>query len=37
MGNGKKVEVEVIKKFRLLLKTKFYLDLDETFIVLSLR
>ena len=37
MGNGKKVEVEVIKKFRLLLKTEFYLYLDETFIFLSFK
>ena len=32
VGNGKSVKVEVIGKFRLLLKTDFYLDLNETFI-----
>ena len=36
MGGGKIVEVEAIGKFRLLLKTGFYLNLDETFIVLNL-
>ena len=30
VDDGKKAEVEVITKFRLLLKTRFYLDLDET-------
>ena len=37
MGDGKKVEVETIRKFRLLLKTRFYLDLDETFIIQTFR
>ena len=37
VGDGKKVEVEAIGKFGLLLKTKFYLDLNETFIVPSFR
>jgi transposase InsO family protein len=37
VGDGKTVEVEAIGKFRLLLKTGFYLDLDETFIVPSFR
>ena len=37
VGDGKKVEVEAIGKFRLLLKTGFYLDLDETFVVPSFR
>ena len=37
VGNGKKVEVEAIGNFRLLLKTGFYLDLDKTFIVSSFR
>ena len=37
MGNGKKVEVEAIGKFRLLLKIRFYLDLDETFVFPSFR
>ena len=36
-GDGKIVEVEAIGKFRLLSKTEFYLDLDETFIVPSFR
>ena len=33
MGDGKSVKVEAIGTFRLLLKTSFYLDLNETFIV----
>ena len=33
VGDGKSVEVEAIGMFRLLLRTKFYLDLNETFIV----
>ena len=33
MSDGKSVKVEVIGTFRLLLRTKFYLDLNETFIV----
>jgi len=37
VGDDKMVQVEAIGKFRLLLKIIFYLDLDETFIVLSLR
>ena len=37
MGDGKTVQVEAIGKFRLLLKTVFYLDLNETFIVPSFR
>ena len=37
VGDDKKVEIETIGKFRLLLKTLFYLDLDETFIVPSFR
>ena len=37
VGDGKKVEVEAIGKFRLLLKTGFYLDLHETFVVPSFR
>ena len=37
VGNGNKVEVEAIGKFRLLLMTEAYLDLDETFIVPSFR
>ena len=37
VGDGKTVQVEAIGKFRLLLKTGFYLDLDETFIVPSFR
>lgn len=35
VGDGKTIQVEAIGKFRLLLKTGFYLDLDETFIVPS--
>ena len=37
VGDGKKVKVEAVGKFRLLLKTRFYLDLDETFIIPSFR
>ena len=37
VGNDKTVKVEVIGKFILLLKTSFYLDLDETFIVTFFR
>ena len=37
MGDGKSIKVEVIGTFRLLLKTGFYLDLNETFIVPSFR
>ena len=33
VGDGKSVEVEAIEMFRLLLRTEFYLDLNETFIV----
>ena len=37
VSDEKIVEVEAIGKYRLLLKTKFFLDLDETFIVPSFR
>ena len=37
IGDGNKVEVEAIGKFRLLLKIGAHLDLDETFIVPSFR
>ena len=37
VGNGKSVEVEAIGTFRLLLKTGYYLDLNETYIVPSFR
>ena len=37
MGDGKKVTVEPIGTFRLHLKTGFYLDLFETFVVPSFR
>ena len=37
MGDGKSVEVEAIRTFRLLLKTCVCLDLNETFIVTSFR
>ena len=37
VANGKKVEVEVIGKFKLLLETEFYLFLNEIFIVLFFR
>ena len=37
VGDGKKVEVEAIGRFRLLLKSGTYLDLNETFVVPSFR
>ena len=37
VGDGKSVEVEVIGHFRLLLCIGFYLDLKDTFVVLSFR
>ena len=37
IGDGKSVEVEVINTFRLLLRTGYYLDLKDTFVVLSFR
>ncbi|CAH9111538.1 unnamed protein product, partial [Cuscuta europaea] len=37
VGDGKWVEVEAIGVFRLFLKTGFYLDLKETFVVPSFR
>ena len=37
VGDGKKVEVEAIGTFRLLLKSGTYLDLNETFVVPSFR
>ena len=37
MGDGKKDAVEAIGTFRLQLKTGFYLDLFETFVVPSFR
>ena len=37
VGDCKTVEVEAIGNFRLLLKTGFYLDLDETYFVPSFR
>ena len=37
MGDKNLVKVEVIETFRLLLRIRFYLDLNETFIVLSFR
>ena len=37
VGDGKPVEVEAIGTFRLLLRTGFYLDLIETFVVPSFR
>jgi len=33
VGDGKMVQVATIEKFRLLLKTMFYFDLDGTFTV----
>ena len=33
VGDGKKVEIEAIGKFRLLLKTRFYLVFNEAFVV----
>ena len=35
MGDDKSMEVEVIGHFRLLLCTGFYLDMKDTFVVLS--
>lgn len=37
VGNGEKVQVDAIGTFRLLLKIGFYLDLNETKVVPSLR
>ena len=37
VGDGKKVEVEAIGIFRLLLKSDTYLDLNETFVAPSFR
>ena len=37
VGDGKSVEVEAIGNFRLLLKTGYYLDLKETYVVPSFR
>ena len=37
VGDGKKVEIETIGIFRLLLKSGTYLDLNETFVVPSFR
>ncbi|KAH6785841.1 hypothetical protein C2S51_038296 [Perilla frutescens var. frutescens] len=37
VGDGKSVEVEAIEHFRLLLRTGFFLDLKDTFIVSSFR
>ena len=37
VGDGKSVEVEATGHFRLLLKTRIYFDLKETFIVPSFR
>ena len=37
IGDGKSVEVKAIGMFILLLRTRFYLELNETFIVLSFR
>ena len=37
VGDGKKVPVEAIGSFRLLLKTSVYLDLIETFVAPSFR
>ena len=34
VGDGKTIVVKAIEQFRSLLKTEFYLDLNETFIVL---
>ncbi|KAK9672848.1 hypothetical protein RND81_12G129000 [Saponaria officinalis] len=36
-GDGKSVEVDAIKTFRLLLRTGLYLDLEDTFVVPSFR
>ena len=37
VGDGKLVEVEVVRHFRLLLYIGFYLDLKDTFVILSFR
>jgi hypothetical protein len=37
MGDGKKVEVNTVVDFRLLLSTGYTLDLKETFVVSSFR
>ena len=37
MGDGKSVKVDSIRHFRLLLKTRIYFDLKETFIVPAFR
>ena len=37
VGDGKSVEVEVTRHFRLLLCTGFYLDLKDTFVIPSFR
>ena len=37
VGDGKSVQIEAIETFRLLLKTGYYLDLKETFVVPSFR
>lgn len=37
VGDGKSVEVETIKNFMLLLSICYYLDLMDTFVVLSFR
>ena len=37
VGDGKTIEVKAIENFRLLLKTIFYLDLDETFVVTTFK
>ena len=37
VSDGKSIEVEAIGTFRLLLNTGFYLDFNETFVVLSFR
>ena len=37
VGDGKSVEVEAVRHFRLLLCTDFYLDLKDTFVVPSFR
>jgi len=37
VGDGKSVSVETIGHFRLLLETGFYLELKDTFVVLSFR
>ena len=37
VGDGKSFKVEAIRTFRLFLRTEFYLDLSETFIVPSFR